>query len=40
MGYVKNGFHKVGTPLKVKVRDRVQEAQVVKMPFVPAKYYK
>ncbi|KAG9299589.1 hypothetical protein G9A89_020760 [Geosiphon pyriformis] len=40
MGYVKNGFHKIGTWLQVKVRSRYQRAKVVKMPFVPPKYYK
>jgi len=40
MGYVKNGFHKNGTALKVRVRNRVQEASITKMPFVPAKYHK
>ncbi|KAJ2304995.1 hypothetical protein IWW52_004971 [Coemansia sp. RSA 2704] len=40
MAYVKKGFNKRGTALKVKVRNRVQDAQVVKMPFVPANYHK
>ncbi|KAJ1912956.1 hypothetical protein H4219_005403 [Mycoemilia scoparia] len=40
MGYVKKGYQKSGTSLKVKVRSRVQDAQVVKMPFTPAKYHK
>ncbi|CAG8700019.1 18240_t:CDS:2, partial [Acaulospora morrowiae] len=40
MGYVKTGYNKTGTPLKVKVRDRMQDAKVEKMPFVPARYYK
>jgi glycine cleavage system aminomethyltransferase T len=40
MGYVKSGYHKVSTELQVKVRNRMQKAQVVKMPFVPTRYYK
>ncbi|CAB4408758.1 unnamed protein product [Rhizophagus irregularis] len=35
MGYVKSGYHKLSTELQVKVRNRMQKAQVVKMPFVP-----
>ncbi|TPX71157.1 aminomethyltransferase [Spizellomyces sp. 'palustris'] len=37
MGYVKNGFHKQGTELQVKVRNRMQKAKITKMPFVPQK---
>ncbi|KAJ1735752.1 hypothetical protein LPJ72_001711 [Coemansia sp. Benny D160-2] len=40
MAYVKKGFNKKDTALKVKVRNRIQDATVVKMPFVPAKYHK
>jgi aminomethyltransferase len=40
MGYVKKEFSKVGTPLQVQVRQRVQPAQIVKMPFVPNRYHK
>ncbi|KAF0515737.1 glycine cleavage system T protein [Gigaspora margarita] len=40
MGYVKSGFHKSGTLLKVKVRNKLQDAKIVKMPFVPSKYHK
>lgn len=40
MGYVQNGYHKVGTELKVLVRGKRREAKVVKMPFVPNRYYK
>ncbi|KAJ2996189.1 hypothetical protein HDV02_006717 [Globomyces sp. JEL0801] len=36
MGYVKHGFHKQGTELEVKVRNKLQKAKVTKMPFVPA----
>jgi aminomethyltransferase len=40
MGYVQSGHHKVGTPLQVMVRNKLREATVVKMPFVPVKYYR
>ncbi|CAG8433440.1 1780_t:CDS:2 [Diversispora eburnea] len=40
MGYVRTGYNTAGTPLKVKVRERMQKATVVKMPFVKPKYYR
>ena len=40
MGYVESAFAKVGTKVVVNVRNRTVDAEVVKMPFVPAKYYK
>ncbi|KAI7873669.1 CG6415-like protein [Lichtheimia hyalospora FSU 10163] len=40
IGYVKSGFQKRGTELSVKVRNRVQDAVITKMPFVEAKYHK
>ncbi|CAG8525136.1 25544_t:CDS:2 [Gigaspora rosea] len=40
MGYVKSGYHKSGTLLKVKVRNKLQDAKIVKMLFVPSRYYK
>ncbi|KAK4099733.1 glycine cleavage system T protein [Parathielavia hyrcaniae] len=40
MGYVKDGFHKAGTEVDVLVRGRPRKAVVVKMPFVPTKYWK
>lgn len=39
MGYIKNGFHKSGTKVGVKVRKNVRQAEVTKMPFVPNKFY-
>ena len=39
MAYVQTGFHKQGTELLVQVRGKWQEATVVKMPFVPHKYF-
>ncbi|KAF3017410.1 Aminomethyltransferase, mitochondrial [Neopestalotiopsis sp. 37M] len=40
MGYIKDGQHKSGTEVKVKVRGRERNAVVTKMPFVPSKYWK
>lgn len=40
IGYVKNGSHKRGTELDVKVRNKVQNAVITKMPFVEASYHK
>ena len=40
MGYVKKGNQKSGTPLKVVVRGRSNEATVSKMPFVPTTYFR
>lgn len=40
MGYVKKGFGKAGTELKVSIRGKTYDATVTKMPFVPTKYYK
>ncbi|KAH6657493.1 hypothetical protein BKA67DRAFT_590959 [Truncatella angustata] len=40
MGYIKDGLHKSGTEVKVKVRGRERKAVVSKMPFVPSKYWK
>lgn len=38
--YVATANSKVGSKLKVNVRGKVNDAEVSKMPFVPAKYYK
>jgi aminomethyltransferase len=40
MGLVKNGFHKKGTKLGIKVRKNVRQAEVSKMPFVENKFYR
>lgn len=40
MGYVKTGFHKSGTPVEIKVRNKMQKALVSKMPFVPSQYHR
>jgi len=39
MGYIKNGFHKKGTQVGVKIRKNVKKAEVAKMPFVPSKFF-
>ncbi|KAJ9606963.1 Aminomethyltransferase, mitochondrial [Cladophialophora chaetospira] len=39
MGYIKNGFHKKGTHVGVKVRKNVRKAEVAKLPFVPNKFF-
>lgn len=40
MGYVKNGMHKAGTQVGVVVRGKKRRAEIVKMPFVKARYWK
>ncbi|KAJ8506834.1 hypothetical protein OPV22_007720 [Ensete ventricosum] len=40
MGYVKSGFHKPGTQVKIVIRGKANDGIVTKMPFVPTKYYK
>ncbi|CAL9098680.1 unnamed protein product [Musa acuminata var. zebrina] len=40
MGYVKSGFHKPGTEVKIVIRGKANDGIVTKMPFVPTKYYK
>ncbi len=40
MGYVRNGFHKRGTKVGVKVRGKVRKGEVERMPFVEAKFYR
>ena len=39
MGYVESSLSKAGTKVKLLVRKKEVEAEVVKMPFVTAKYY-
>lgn len=40
MGYVDKSVAKAGTPLKVVVRGKQNDATVTKMPFVPTHYFK
>jgi len=40
MGYIKNGFHKSGMRVGLKIRNRIGDGEVTKMPFVPTQYYK
>lgn len=39
MGYVPRSLSKTGHTLQLRIRTRVVEAEIVKMPFVPHKYY-
>lgn len=39
MGYVDRAFVKKGTAVQFEIRKKRVDAEVVKMPFVPAKYY-
>ena len=38
MGYVRSGWHKVGTEVGVLVRGKRRAARVVRMPFVETRY--
>jgi len=40
MGYIKNGHHKRGTKVGIKIRKKTSKAEVVKMPFVENKFYR
>jgi len=40
MGLIKNGYHKSGTKVGVKVRKGIRQAEVSRMPFVPNKFYR
>lgn len=40
MGYVASGSHKKGTSVLIDVRNKLREAVVTPMPFVPTKYYR
>jgi aminomethyltransferase len=40
MGYIKNGLHKSGTAVQILVRNKLQDAVVTKMPFVPSRYHR
>ncbi|KAJ5588975.1 hypothetical protein N7537_011653 [Penicillium hordei] len=40
MGYVKQGLHKKGTELAVKVRNKVRKATVVSMPWIESKFHR
>jgi aminomethyltransferase len=39
MGYVKKDYRKVGTTVEVKIRDKLYQGEVVKMPFLKTNYY-
>ena len=40
MGYVTNGYHKAGTPVNINIRLKQRAAEITKMPFVKANYFK
>jgi aminomethyltransferase len=40
MGYVENGLHTNGTQVMVKIRNKMQKAEITKMPFVESRYYR
>lgn len=40
MGYVDAGLAKNGTELRLKIRNKMQTAEVTKMPFVESRYYR
>lgn len=40
MGYIKSGYHKVGTQVDVVIRGKRRIATVTKMPFVPSRYWR
>uniref|UniRef100_A0A7S2HI00 Aminomethyltransferase n=1 Tax=Helicotheca tamesis TaxID=374047 RepID=A0A7S2HI00_9STRA len=40
MGYVETKSAKAGTEVMVKIRNKMQKAEVVKMPFVESRYYR
>jgi len=39
MGYVKEQHKKPGTAVQLKIRDKLHNAEITKMPFVPSNYY-
>jgi aminomethyltransferase len=40
MGYVDTALSKVGTEINLKIRGKMQKAEVTKMPFVESRYYR
>ena len=40
MAYINSKFTKIGTQLKVHVRNNEYDIKISKMPFVPQRYYK
>ena len=40
MGYVETAASKAGTEVQLKIRNKMQKAEVTKMPFVESRYYK
>lgn len=40
MGYIRSGYHKVGTQVEMVIRGKRRSATVTKMPFLPSRYWK
>ncbi|EEC42576.1 glycine decarboxylase t-protein [Phaeodactylum tricornutum CCAP 1055/1] len=40
MGYVETASAKAGTPIMLKIRNKMQKAEITKMPFVESRYYR
>jgi aminomethyltransferase len=40
MGYVETEMAKPGTEIYIKIRNKMQKAEVSKMPFVESRYYR
>ena len=40
MGYVETASSKKGTEISIKVRNKMQKAEVTPMPFVESRYYR
>jgi aminomethyltransferase len=40
MGYIKSGYHKVGTQVEMVVRGKRRSATITKMPFVTSRYWR
>ncbi|CCH46303.1 Aminomethyltransferase [Wickerhamomyces ciferrii] len=38
--YVERGYHKSGTPVLVKIRNKLRDATIAKQPFIPSNYYR
>ena len=40
MGFVETKSAKVGTEVSLKIRNKMQKAEITKMPFVESRYYR
>lgn len=39
MGYIQSNFSELGTKISVEIRNKKHDAEIVKLPFVPTKYF-